>query len=633
MFLATTALREYWDTGEQLLFLGPWCLQRKQGSSLNGLSYRVLGNPWDDQERFRRATDYLDACGERMLVRLSDYLNGVHGVSRTPRYWRVLIGPWLLDYLHVSYDRYIRIKEALRVEPELRTIVLDPQSFLVPGDTGEFFSWIDDDHYNLQVISEQLAHLGYRFPARKAEQGEEPRMAARRLAPPRAGLRQRLRRWGSSTLTHALRVSHGRRPGASLYEVRCPPWWLWRIAWRTGLHVLPHELSRQWSFWHHDPIFDERRKALAALSASDEFERITVQALPQHFPVLYLEGYATARNEALHGQRGFPAIMVSSTAWYSHEPFKFLAGEASEQGSRLVTVQHGGGYGIFRFIAPEQHESRLGDLGLVWGWADSKQAGRVRNAPDLLLSSQRTLKEGTHKRSASQTALFVLTAHLRYLPRFHSFPIGIDTEGYLDWQLRFLAAVSEEMRAKIRVRLYPAASEEAARAQLVERFAAVRFDNDEPLLRRMTRARMVIIDHCGTSILEALRLGVPLICFWDPERTDVREEAAPYVERLREAGILWDSPEAAAAKVEAVYEQPWAWWGQASVQSARREFVDRYALGRADWLTCWAKILTEEVGQGACDRFGGRPRIPTARQRGADALQPGEVDGLTVGRS
>lgn len=105
----------------------------------------------------------------------------------------------------------------------------------------------------------------------------------------------------------------------------------------------------------------------------------------------------------------------------------------------------------------------------------------------------------------------------------------------------------------------------------------------------------MVTDHPGTSFLEGLVANVPVVAFWDPERWEVRDEAAPYFEELRRVGILWDLPEAAATKVAEVYDNPSAWWESETVQAVRRRFVDRYALAREDWVECWVKALKEEI--------------------------------------
>ena len=77
-------------------------------------------------------------------------------------------------------------------------------------------------------------------------------------------------------------------------------------------------------------------------------------------------GFQQAKSTTLNEYPRIPSVLVSAVGWYYDERFQFLAAEAGEQGSRLVAVQHGGGYGMARHSAPEQHESRAADSFLVW---------------------------------------------------------------------------------------------------------------------------------------------------------------------------------------------------------------------------------------------------------------------------
>ena len=240
----------------------------------------------------------------------------------------------------------------------------------------------------------------------------------------------------------------------------------------------------------------------------------------------------------------------------------------------------------------EHHERRVADTFMTWGWADGLLGHGLDNLPSPMLSSFREPEPQVFE--TSKTVLFVSTAHLRYLLRFHSSPIGIHTPAYLQWQLRFLTAIPDRLRRVLRFRPYPQEFGYAVREQITNRLGPIEWDQRRPFARTLRNARIVVIDHLGTTLLEALRCRVPTVLFWDSSFSEVRDEAEPYIEALRAAGILWDSPAAAAAHVAAIYDAPWEWWGREAVQEARRHFVDRYAVAQADWVGAWLKALDDE---------------------------------------
>ena len=618
MFLATTALSEFWEKDQEILFLGSWCCRYDRRTEWRHLRYRVMPSLWNDREQFYEAAWYLDACSERMLDRLADYLNGVHRVSWSRRSWRILISPWLIRYLHAVYDRYLHLREAFRHHPDIRTLVLDPQAFQIPRDTSHAATLLGIDPYNLQVFSQLLEGMGHAFPQRMFEQEGTAPSDGNATAGHRGALVE-FATQGLRSITNAVLWLRHDLSQVALCEAFDPRRLGWALAWHSRFRALPVELRPTWPFAIPPAVFDSRRTDLARLSAHDGFERLVMTSLPWNFPRVYLEGYALGRAEALRMMARMPQTITSATGWYFHEPFKFVAAEAAQQGRRLVAVQHGGGYGLFRFYPEELHESRVSDAFLVWGWA-GEQSANCRNLPSPRLSQLKPqARPSDVDASRKSTVLFVVTAHPRYLYKFNSTPVGSQWEDYFAWQAAFLSALPDRLRQALLLRPYVEEYGEGTVARLIDRFGALRCDRARPFHVLLTEARVAVIDHLSTVGLEALVAEVPTVLFWDPKRWELRPEAEEDVARLRRVGILWDSPEAAATHVAAVYQDPWSWWNDQMVQQARRLFTDRYALTTPAWITRWTQGLVEE-GEGRplqMDTAGSAP-VPAAHDVSAD---------------
>lgn len=595
MFLATTALSEFWDRDQEILFLGSWCCRHDRRSQWQSLNYQILHCPWDDRQRLRKAAEYVDQVGERMLDNLTEYLNSIHGLSHRERYWRILVGPWLLHYIQCSYDRYVLLCEALKKYPDLQTIVLDPRSFRTPKDTLELLEFLVDDPYNLQIFSQQLHEMGYRFPTRTLESGwDNSESELVRYNEPRQGALRNAARRGLRKAEWALCRAVERRCAVALCRMGWSSSQRWSVALRACLWAAPYKVRKEWSFQIGNPASDDRRNKLKEFPGSDEFERLFIQSLPQSFPPLYIERFHSARSEALGSVRKIPPVIASAVGWYFDEPFKFVAAEASERGSHLVAVQVGGGYGTYAVTTPEQHERRLADRYMVWGWAEDKKDA-CRNLPSPFLSSFLTKGHANPSSSRSEAILFVATAHPRYLYRFHSPPVAGQWEEYFDWEIRYLAALPDRLRRFVLFRRYVADFGHAIQLRISEQFPDLQWDRGGSIRKRIRGSRIVVIDHQGTTLLETLAANIPTVLFWDPCRWEVREEASPYFDQLRAAGVLWESPEEAAGKVSQIYDDPWIWWGSEVVQRIRRRFAERYALARKDWRAQWVQALREEV--------------------------------------
>ena len=598
MFLATTALSEFWKKDEEVLFLGAWCLRYDRRSDWEHRKFQVLPCLWDDRERFYRAARYLDEYGERLLGHLADYLNAVHGLSKSHRYWRILIGPWLFHYLHALYDRYAHLAETFRQYPQVHTIVLGTDSFQVPRDTLEAIELLTEDQFNLQLCSQVLHGMGYRFPAKDLPGGawsaREKRGLSKNLSP-RSLVRNILCRMG-----RALNGLNGKQRRIVLGDIYSDWADVWAIARKTRFRAVPDVRPVEGVAVRRDAVFNEYRLGLGSLPATNEFEALFARSCVYTFPTLFLEGFAEGREQVQQTARSRPAVIVSASDWLFNEPFKFKAAEASEEGARLVAVQHGGGYGTYVFSPAELHERRLSDSFMAWGWAADDPEG-CKNLPSPRLSHLAVIRQTPSGAGSEDTILFVSTNHPRYLYRFHSMPVSCQMNEYFAWELRFLSALPAQVLAAVLFREYSLDYGHSAKQRVADRFPGIRWDDARSFRERLEESRLVVLDHRATGYLEALAFDVPTILFWNPLRWEARQEAEPYFDRLRKVGILWDSPEGAANKVCEVFENPSLWWESEPVQETRRDFTERYALSRGNWAECWAQALEQEAAMGAGD--------------------------------
>jgi putative transferase (TIGR04331 family) len=173
--------------------------------------------------------------------------------------------------------------------------------------------------------------------------------------------------------------------------------------------------------------------------------------------------------------------------------------------------------------------------------------------------------------------------------------VGGQWSDYFEWQQRFLGALPNQIRQTMLLRSRENDFGWGTRARILDAFPEVRGDDEGKYQERLKTSRILVADYPGTTFLEAMTANVPTVLFWDRQRWEMREEAEPYFQELREAGILSDSPEAAAAHTASIFEDTWEWWDSQEVQDARRRLLDRYGFGRKDWVKCWAEALREEA--------------------------------------
>ncbi|MBI5200666.1 MAG: hypothetical protein HY925_03685 [Elusimicrobia bacterium] len=579
MFLATTALKEFWDAADELVLLGPWCVKFDDPEWLAGLKSLRHPSVWDDRDKLHAAMKSCDEVQEALLPKLADALNALHRTSFDLRYWRIVAGPWFLYHVQQTFERWTTVRSALDAHPGIRTFVLDPSDYQTPEDMNHFLELFLSDAYNLQLYSQAIAFLHPGTPVKRRRHVEEET--------PRRSLTGRLKDTArdvyhrASALKADIDLRHGQ--AGIVIEGLDPLGPLVKkleaglgspfILLRDGVPSAGRTLGRT-------------RDTLGSLPAQDEFERFLVSTLPVATPTLLIEGYEAARRRVVEG-RSFPKTLLASNGVYYNERFKLFAAEAVANGSRLFGWQHGGQYGSASFSQPERHERRIADRYLVWGWSRLEREATLADVPVPSLSEAAKVRSTQSKRGI----LLIGSIGLKNPHELFPNPLGWQWEDYLEWRERFLDALGD-LRKEVEVRLFPRDCGWNQKERLLRKFPNLLFDDRRlPFLEKASRAALVVADHPGTVFTETMGVGLPGVHFWREDRWEQRDTIKPLLSGLAEAGVIHDSPESAAAKIHAVWKDPESWWRSPAVKTAREAFCRLAAPTDPDWPAAWKKVV------------------------------------------
>lgn len=581
IFLATTALEPFWDRARPMAFLGEWCRLAERESVWGPLAAEVLEDQWQDPVDRQSAERYCSAQVTALLEALAGFLNRAHGEQHGSRYWRILLGPWLLHFIQALHDRSRLLERAAERYPGFDTKVLSPDCYVTPRDWADYTYLMFGDGYNQQLFSQLLVASGHRAP------GVAHPVRPHRVAPPSPG------RW----LRGVVRAAYGRvvdtvggpvlLQGSRLRAVD-----LWRLTMACRGRIWPFEPRLETD---EVPVDPAARAVLADLEIpnADTFADQIRALLPMNLPVVYLEGYRRLRARTAAVRRRAPRAVVSGLGWKSNECFKCVAADAAERGARLIGLQHGGSSWVMDHSPMDQHIAMVTDE--YWSWG-CRGSGLVPTPdPELGRLPART------RPSKGGGALFVGTMFSRYVTSYRSQPIGAQVLSYITSQASFFSSLPPEVRGRFLVRLYPHELGWSNRRRLDQLVAGLRFDDfSRRLLERVAASRLVVVDNLQTAFVETLLLNRPVVLFYDPTCWGMSEAATPLLDRLREVAVLHDSGAAAAAWVAQVLEAPGAWWSTPEVQRAREAFLD-WCIDRRPWLPVWRDQLLAA---------GERPLVP-----------------------
>jgi putative transferase (TIGR04331 family) len=579
MFLITTADQRFWKTESKILFLGEWCRLYSQKHIWSQLDHEVCPYHWDDREKLYRDYQLLDPIYESCLNQLAKQLNQLHQTDLPTRYWRIVIGPWLFYIIEILYDRYLSICAAEKSGKVSNVLLPVPDSTAwAAKDYSEFRNRMIWDPFNQYLYTEIIQFSGkLPYETKDLPLLDSSKTIETTSRKPVTGAIQKL-------IGMLSRLQPDKMNKAVFVNSYIKPMELARLQILLGQlpNPYPPEVKTK-SF----PINNAMREKIAMEDGSTAFESLLQKIIPSLLPTVYVEGYRDMHQRSLHVFPKNPKLIYTTNALYGDEGFKFWAGWHVTRGTKLVTSQHGGHYGLAKWSAQETHEIKVSDKNFTWGWEEKGEPRTIPMASGQLRSRIKNLKA-----DPEGTILWVGVCLPRYSYWLYSFPAGPQFLDYLSDQKRFAKGVSDEVRRFLVYRLYIADYGWGQKERLTEMLPSVKlYDGQKSFYQQLNDARLCISTFNSTTYLETFAADFPTLLFWNPNHWEVRPSAQPYFDELKEMEILHDTPESAASKLNTIYKDPFTWWQSPEIQKVRKRFCSRFARTSPHWVSEWLAEL------------------------------------------
>ena len=484
-----------------------------------------------------------------VLEHLVANLNSIHSVNFSKRFWDIFVGAWLREFVEIVM---LQIHECEQGQPKITkphklTSVNSLVEYRKLSKTKSFVETLCLDTWSAINNLNFGRTFPHGTPNSEVEKSEKIRLG---------------RKFYSATYLNrrveiALQISSRRIPES--LKVVDPP------------HTLLNESSRD-----------------AMCSFSDEMgqkSKIVCALIPKYLPNVYLESFNSlvATKKPWKGKK-YPRVIFTANRHLYDDVFNFWIALATENGSKLVIGQHGGYYGISEFPSSyERHEFDIADRYISWGW---NSMGISIAGPALILVDQRFIKR------IDPHLLIVVTDQLFTYPR--SIFGDIDESSAYLWNVQTLVRNFEHAHQNVLIRL-PITHGDSGHSQIDwfnEHLPQTAVDTGEQKFRHLLKqAKLVVIPHNGTTLIESIALGVPTIIFWDKSIVWMRSEAEVVFNALEQVGIFHRTPESASSFINSIWDDVDEWWNSQATIDARKQFTDQYARSVPNPIRFLAKAL------------------------------------------
>ena len=259
-----------------------------------------------------------------------------------------------------------------------------------------------------------------------------------------------------------------------------------------------------------------------------------------------------------------------------------------ESGGQIITTQHGGNYGnekVYSLVS----ETEYAQFKFVsWGWIH--QEDYSLNAYPLP-SPYLTKYENRHNQKNNDLIFVGTRVHL-FNYRYDSHPQPLEQLTYLKNKKEFFLGLDKKIFKNSLYRPYLSSTNGCLNddSYILKYFPTLKIVKGE-LHPQILSCKIIILDHPGTTLNIAMAANIPMIGFWDKKAWAMCRQAIPFFDELEQVGIIFETGEEAAKKVNEIWGNVQEWWNQPEIQSARKSWCYQYARTSKTWWLDWIKFL------------------------------------------
>jgi len=564
-FLVTTALENTWPSDARpVLFLGEWCRLYSKKDCWLDMDAEVVPYHWDDRGKLYQDYEYLQALFERLLIELTVELNNIHDVDHTSRHWRILIGPWLMVFLSIIYDRWECLHKAIDTYSIEKTIVYDgPDLKYVPQSMEHFSVLAKTDEWNHVIYSSILKFINFDKTLAVNSLGAKDEKISIAL-PTRRNILSKIKKMLFASTSFFSRANNYFfiEPYLSLPDL---------VKLQVKLGQIP-VIYQGKNYANFTLSCNSRSWQLRGFKSSNKFEEFAREIIPAQLPLTYLEGYKKLISQVRNNYwPAKPKLIWTSNSFYMDDPFKSWAASKVDDGVPLIIGQHGGHYGQGLFSFTEYHELAISDRYLTWGWKNDDR----KITP---IGAFKKSVERKKKKHSPRSMLFLLSGTSRYSGGLISVPVSSQWIDYMDDQMAFYSGLPDKIANDTVVRLYPSDYGWSQSSRWKDKFPTSKIcDRKTSFKDQLLSTKLVVSGWNSTTYLETMLSDIPTVIFWDYKYFELRPDAIASFEELKKFGIFHDTPLSASNHIKKIWDDVDEWWANEDVNIAKMRFVKKYA--------------------------------------------------------
>ena len=574
--LVTVALPELLGDSEELYLLGSWCRPFGYDKYLKNRNFYVQLHHWSNPQKKAKDYKYLESLFSKVIVQLSIALNHHHNTNYSDRYWQTILGPWLVSYLPLMWDRWEALRVAFNCHDKFSVKAYKVDNVCPPACYDEFSLQAQSEFWNhlvfLDMIDSQYkknVSIELLHPSgEKVVKSSRPSVSFRSIVRLTVNTLLSVFDFNSKVFFYAAHVN--------IFD---------SIRMAVGLKQAPRyfhfDESKYYDFFE-DGGEIKRGFIDLNLCASNDFERFLEKRVVKDFPISIIENYSRLKKYT-NGKKFKGRVIFSNNAHLHNDMFNiWAAGQVELHKKKMITSQHGGA--IKSSMSIFNHQEAISDTHVVWHkpiYENHKQLPPLRRFSHVN-------KKGRHLLLAGyETGNYVYNAQ--------SGPCCEDLLLDYNQKIDFINLINPPIKTALKV---VSKSFGAGYFCSMDRYAKslnITHPKAQGTFGSILReARVVVCTYPQTTFSESMVSGVPTILLMTKEGWPLHDALSDVIKTLVENNIIFYDHASAARHLNNIWDNVDDWWSSASVLEVRECFYSNCCQVDNNQISVWLDFLRTE---------------------------------------
>ena len=543
-------------------FLGTWTnnfLNKRENLQSVFINYESYENYNKQEIEIKKVKKF----SKKILTQLSKKLNNLNNMNWNFKSWNYILMPFLETYVAIIFDR-IQMAKALKKNSKIdkkAIYQLGKNSLLISNDYKEFTSNISEVAWNKKLVSKI-----YYLLQNKKYLNNLDLFYKKKIKKKFYKKKYIIYSIQNSFLKIFERILCGRDK------------FFFYLGFGNIFSFIYLNLKlRQFPFFYAYNFINEfvakynanlkvRRNLKINFHQLNFEEKIVCKLLPEIFPTIYLEGLK--KQISLVDKSFLPKTkkIIITKSIFKDNLFKFWTANNLSNGSKIVFIQHGSGYGYKRSFQNEDYEIDASHKFLSWGWKKNKKVIPLGN---FSLSQKKNFPIQQKKRLLIILGLRNFFKIQNNLFSHNDLLEQINNINYL------LSNINYTHFEKVSVKDHPTSLKKTSLKIPNTNKNKVVFEKlDKNLNELYNDYSLVITTYDSTEFYNLIARDKP--CLQILSKKLIKKQYIKQFKEMYKYGILHDDANSLIKQLQKIQNNPYKWWSNRLLSKKRKVFCNHF---------------------------------------------------------